>query len=144
LAPTIYNILYNTTAQNIINYYINSFSKYGYIDYEYKPHVGKLGAIGFKKTARIFTNGDIHVGKKSVNIIKALKSGSLQFGYDEGIAGINKLTIPSEIFMSENKPIPLLGSLAFGEKSITINAEWNQNIIFGILRALSEGKKIVE
>lgn len=143
LAPTIYKILYNTTAQNIINYYMSSFSKYGYIDYEYKPHVGKLGAIGFKKNARIHTNGDIQVGNKSVNIIKARKSGSLQFGYDAGITGINKLTIPSEIFISENKPIPLLGSLSFGKKSITINAEWNQNIIFNILKLLSEGQKIV-
>jgi hypothetical protein len=133
LMPVIYKFLFSVTYNNIFNRYLKSLSVNGYFDYEYRSEVGALGAIGFSKKARIYKNGNVEVGNRVVNLQKAKTNGVMALGTEYGYS-LSGFTRPHEVAISEKQGL-------FSRKLLKINAQWDTQIIFSILKGLTEGKK---
>lgn len=133
LLPEIFKYIFSVTYENILKKYLYSLTQNGYFNYEYRSEIGALGAIGSSKIARIYSNGNIVVGDKVVNLQIAKEKGVLQLGTEYGYC-LNGFTRPHEIAISEKKGM-------FSGRILKINAEWDTQIIFSIIKTICEGKK---
>ena len=87
-------------------------------------------------TIRIYSDGFIEKGGKKINLRIAKEQGILAFGTNwESYTSLNSSSNPREIAISEKK-------VKLAIRTLRISADWDTNIIHGIIKILSEGKKL--
>ena len=126
-----YKYLNHVSYDNRVNYYLNQLKKGGFIDYKCGT-----GQMHIPATIRIYSDGFIEKGNKKINLRIAKEQGILTFGTNwESYTSLNSSSNPREIAISEKK-------VKLAIRTLRISADWDTNIIHGIIKILSEGKRI--
>lgn len=122
------NHLNNLTFQRRLDAYLDQMHMTGCMQYK----IPDEGLFGSKvNTIFIYSNGDVSLAGKTVNLIRARKAGTLKFGtaYEFGCdSSIN----PFEISINERPP--MLGGRVEGSGSLRFDAGWDFPMIFEILK----------
>jgi hypothetical protein len=127
-----YEVLHRLTFENRVNYYLTKIQQNGFFDYEFSS-----SKIGIPSSVRIYADGFVEKRSKRINLRVAKQSGTLLFGtYAESFTGRHSSYSPCEIAISEKNNPTYIGTLR-------INAEWDTDIIHGIMKLLSEGKPLL-
>lgn len=126
-----HTVLHRLTFDNRLNYYLTTMKQNGYIDYKF------LSSYFCKPSSvRIYADGFVEKRSKRINLRVAKQSGTLIFGtYAETFTGRQSHYNSCEIAIAEKPNARLMFAL-------TINAEWDTGIIHGIIKLLSEGKRL--
>lgn len=126
-----YKYLNHVSYNNRVNHYLSQLQERGFIDYKCGT-----GQMRIPANIRIYSDGFIEKGSKKINLRKAKEQGILVFGnHWESYTGWDSSLNPREIAISEKKV-----NLAI--RTLRISADWDTNIIHGIIEILSEGKRI--
>lgn len=127
-----YTYLNYVSYENRLRYYINKFIEYGYI--EYKCSIG-MGSINIPGTVKIHANGYIEKGNNMIDLTKAKKYGTFKIGENwQSYVGMHSVSNPKEIAISEKK-------VRLAMSTLRISANWDTNIIHGIINFLADGKR---
>jgi len=118
------------TFQRRFDAYLDQMRTTGCVQYKV-PGEGLFGSKA--NTIFIYSNGDVSLAGKTVNLRRAHEVGTLKFGTAYGF-GCDKSINPFEISINE-KP-PLLGGALEGSGSLKFDAGWDFPMIFEILKSI--------
>ena len=124
------NHVNSLTFQRRLNAYMEQMQKTGCIQYKV-PNEALFSSK--PNIIFIYSNGDVSLAGKTVNLKRAREAGTLKFGTAYGL-GCDRSINPFEISINENPPI--FGGRVEGSGSLRFDAGWDFPMIFEILKSI--------
>ncbi len=124
------NHLNSLTFQRRLDAYLDQMHTNGCMQYKV-PGEGLFGSKA--NTIFIYSNGDVSLAGKTVNLRHAREAGTLKFGTAYGF-GCDRSINPFEISINERPP--MLGGRVEGSGSLRFDAGWDFPMIFEILKSI--------